>query len=1202
MPVVNVHIVLGTLGTSEGLSWGFRSLLDNVYFRTVNSVMRSRSSHYRTVDFSSLVSGKHSFALINALSFVDRVVPIHERRSSSANAIRVSVYGTLCCEIVRLCCVERSCLVLCAPPSLPAGSDEARLFFVIAGGCTLQHIVLHSRSVDSLGPCAGIILSLLRGYLPHSVKVHFENDLLSCWGDSPARVVVLCELLSWQWLLFGRAFSSDESGDGPGAHDVDPEIADELLELLAQHQASPLDLDNRTILWLNAEGKASTDDQLRVLIATASTNLCPKWLALIILEADFTDAEGQTEHSIDGHRIWRCSVEGGRAQKIILNRRDQSCFRDVQWSGRSCRLDLAFCGADQCSKLSVIGTHMAHGDGWLASCEECLALAAAKPAGSNILLGGDFNLEFRPGFQSRADSEHCHILRSAVHGLGLSDAFTINSTMESRRPSGLAGLMSSPSLLDFAFAPRRFESGGDLSWDGAPGDHAWVKVSFRTHIPKQSPHKRRGKWHCTDWDAYAAYVSEHSPADFTHVSTYKQFMHEAMSLFTDRRSAKQRRLEWEPRRLKELRRQARIELDVNRQEELRKKIFKLRVHIAKFRRQSELASDMKHNRSKPQKAKKLFPVVGMTLDGRRSIEPSEWANCLQDEFLARWKQTKHDDMLLFQELGGYTEGAVPVSVEDIQQALSESKKPLQIDIDGVCLRALAPPTLHPSLAHLISDLAASDDQWQDMRVRGSIKAKRRGTIDASETRGILPQTSLLCLFNRVIFNKMKATLDQYSETHGVRELVLGAGKGSQTRDMVFSLNHALELGRDRHNQCGVALGDIKACHDCIPWGYTLQGLRTRGIPLFVATAFYRAHRCPEIEFNVGGVSFNISNRSRGGLTGSQTAGTMARIAIEDTLISSLPLFQNCFELSQTHTFPAIAWSDNISTVAPTFEAAIQNLQIWEDSLDRLANMQIKQSSKVALASSGRRFQERRVVVGGERWAVRDEENALGCVVSGTGSESSARNAIQNSWNRTFWANAKALCNPSAPQPRLRFWRRICYGAVDHAFASLRPCKHTGAQLDKWNNKFVGRILKLHKRTDEAVNAFVIRKNAQIAREKLSAKLDVKSRWCLKCVTWVEHMKRHPTSISAQLLMCQDDTWLQQQRISAGSLSIFAGITNTRSQPGFPKRWGEGWIAFVGEREGWENPAKDKQLSATRADLLNSYFVRQAQQRLALVDG
>ena len=75
------------------------------------------------------------------------------------------------------------------------------------------------------------------------------------------------------------------------------------------------------------------------------------------------------------------------------------------------------------------------------------------------------------------------------------------------------------------------------------------------------------------------------------------------------------------------------------------------------------------------------------------------------------------------------------------------------------------------------------------------------------------------------------------------------------------------------------------------------------------------------------------------------------------------------------------------------------------------------------------------------------------------------------------------------------------GAVDHAFASLRPCKHTGAQLDKWNNKFVGRILKLHKPTHEAVDAFVIRKNAQIAREKLNAKLDVKLRWCLKCVTW-----------------------------------------------------------------------------------------------------
>ena len=59
---------------------------------------------------------------------------------------------------------------------------------------------------------------------------------------------------------------------------------------------------------------------------------------------------------------------------------------------------------------------------------------------------------------------------------------------------------------------------------------------------------------------------------------------------------------------------------------------------------------------------------------------------------------------------------------------------------------------------------------------------------------------------------------------------------------------------------------------------------------------------------------------------------------------------------------------------------------------------------------------------------------------------------------------------------------------------------------------------------------------------------------------------------------------------------------TRSEAGFPRRWAESWVGFVGEREGWENPGKDKQLSAKRAELLLSNSILHASsQHLALTD-
>ena len=80
-----------------------------------------------------------------------------------------------------------------------------------------------------------------------------------------------------------------------------------------------------------------------------------------------------------------------------------------------------------------------------------------------------------------------------------------------------------------------------------------------------------------------------------------------------------------------------------------------------------------------------------------------------------------------------------------------------------------------------------------------------------------------------------------SSDRGVKTILLGSGKGSQTQDVTFTASQVLEKARDRHNAGAVAQADIQKFHDCVPWGFVLKGLLGRGIPQGWARAALRLH-------------------------------------------------------------------------------------------------------------------------------------------------------------------------------------------------------------------------------------------------------------------------------------------------------------------------------------------------------------------------
>ena len=188
----------------------------------------------------------------------------------------------------------------------------------------------------------------------------------------------------------------------------------------------------------------------------------------------------------------------------------------------------------------------------------------------------------------------------------------------------------------------------------------------------------------------------------------------------------------------------------------------------------------------------------------------------------------------------------------------------------------------------------------------------------SKTCGLLPQTVLLNIFNRIVMARVCPILDKESRDKGVGTLLLGGAKGSQTHDITFTRAQVLEKGRDRHGAGAAAQSDVEKFHDGVPWGFTLLGLLARKIPADWARAALRLHRCPKVALRVGSLCTRALERSRSVLTGAASAGMLARVCAEDTYHAAIAEMEpQDFEVEAGQKLVAMSWSDNLFTFSGT---------------------------------------------------------------------------------------------------------------------------------------------------------------------------------------------------------------------------------------------------------------------------------------------
>ena len=143
----------------------------------------------------------------------------------------------------------------------------------------------------------------------------------------------------------------------------------------------------------------------------------------------------------------------------------------------------------------------------------------------------------------------------------------------------------------------------------------------------------------------------------------------------------------------------------------------------------------------------------------------------------------------------------------------------------------------------------------------------------------------------------------------------------------------------------------------------MRGLFRLGLDVGEAGAGIRLHRCPQVILKIGQICTRPITRSRGLLTGANTASVLARVLVELSFLMALPLmtpFQfDCqmpsSPLSASFELFGCAWSDNLFGFGPTPEAAVSNLSEWAKALHALGSLEIKASSWGAVRASGRKY-------------------------------------------------------------------------------------------------------------------------------------------------------------------------------------------------------------------------------------------------------
>ena len=388
----------------------------------------------------------------------------------------------------------------------------------------------------------------------------------------------------------------------------------------------------------------------------------------------------------------------------------------------------------------------------------------------------------------------------------------------------------------------------------------------------------------------------------------------------------------------------------------------------------------------------------------------------------------------------------------------------------------------------------------------------------------------------------------------MRALLLCARPKTQILDIAHGLHLALEKALDDHSRGAVAQADIEKYYDSIRLLRVVRGLVSKGCPVGLAACALRQQMVPHVSLNMSGVEVTIRGRSRGSMTGSRVAGTLARVPVEDTIQERHAHWKRWGYKCDAGTLTVSTYVDNLYSVSHSLAGATAILDDFERVLASKWCLRIKPSSRLCLVARG----SRETPVDPNLWTLCSEFPVLGHILQDSDFTSTCfQNTSRSMW-RAFFANSGAatVAKLSVIQ-KLRLLERSVVPVLHHRDTRWPPNRKTADNIDKLQRKMVASIQRMPRTAGETPCEYVRRRNRAATAEirRIGAWSTTHSQ---RTLAWDSHCRRPANSRSwaAMLLDYHGESWLTARRLANQRDKQSRLNSRTLRAPPAP-RWHEG---------------------------------------------
>lgn len=388
-----------------------------------------------------------------------------------------------------------------------------------------------------------------------------------------------------------------------------------------------------------------------------------------------------------------------------------------------------------------------------------------------------------------------------------------------------------------------------------------------------------------------------------------------------------------------------------------------------------------------------------------------------------------------------------------------------------------------------------------LSVIGRPFGKTAGITQLFDVRLILPHSSLMGLLDCLLAARLNVFIDEILPRKPNHHSFVGARPHTQVLDIAHICQTAVEKGIDSKSNCAIAQGDVEKYFDSLQLFKILRWLHRFSFPGHVLCGVFRLQVFTTLYVMLADSCTKKQVRCRhiGGLTGSRTAVALARIPIEQMLVT-------LDEALKTNAFLGRVsigcYVDNLFAIGNSITGAVNMLQDCEAYLQEHWNLRLKPSSLEVMPVAGYGDVEEF----SERWTLVSGFKVLGHRIQSSG-------AIDVCWDytlkaawRQFWGNigrpAFRKFDVSLKRKRLE---SLVLSVIRFRLSRWPFCASKAKALDVVQRKMVGHILNFKFSPALSVEANLRRKQ-RLVSETIQVRW---SRiWASSVVKWSEHVSRN----------------------------------------------------------------------------------------------